>query len=175
MSLQPSTPPNTKPAYAPTPEQLTRANALNRFNWMYLYVPVTLLGLTVLTLTVLMLYTVFSRSPEDPSYSFFSGLADLILIFYVILPSMLLCAIGPAAAGFLIYRATERRKLPPAERRSKIQTLLWRVDSLINQIQARLRDSYLDQAVRPLIKAHALTAALQSLAQFIRNLLRRER
>ncbi len=174
MSLQSPLPPGTKPASNPTPEQLTRANALNRFNWMYLYVPVALLGLTVLVLVILMLYAVFTRSPEDPSYSLFSGLADLILIFYVILPSMLLCAIGPAAAGFLIYRANERRKLPPEARRSKLQTLFWRVDALISQAGTQLRDSYLDQAVRPLIRAYALTAALQSLVQFVRNLLRRE-
>ncbi len=171
----PTTTTNTKSVYQPNPSQLARENALKRFNRIFVFVPVTLLGLIVLGLVIFMIWAALTSSPEDHLFSLLSGTADIILITCVILPAMLLCTVGPALAGFLIYRTAERRKLPPEEKRSKLQTLLWRIDSLIEKIQARLHDSYLDKAARPIIKGHAITAALRNINNIILRMLGRRK
>ncbi len=160
---------STKTAYEPTPNQLAREASRKRFNWIFVYIPTAVLGLIVLGMTIFMIWAALTSSPEDRIFSQLSGIADIILISCVILPAMLMCAIGPALAGLLIYRTTERRKLPPEERRSKLQNFLWRIDNLIEKIQVALRDSYLDKATRPLIKGHASVAALKALVNSIRN------
>ncbi len=175
MTIPTTTTPDSQTPYEPSPSQLAREAALKRFNWMFVYVPVTILGLIVLGLVIFMIWAAVTNSPEDHLFSLLSGTADIILISCAILPAMLVCAIGPALAGLLIYRTNERRKLTPEERRSKLQVLLWRVDQLITKIQTRLRDSYLDQVVRPVIKGHALAAALRTIADNIRKLLGRNK
>ena len=85
---------------------------------------------------------------------------------------MLLCAVGPALLGFIVFRAGKRRKLEIEQRRSKLQVLLWRIDGLIDTIQGKLRDTYLDLAAKPVIKGHALAAALRATADFLSKLFR---
>lgn len=163
----------THATYQPLTAQLQRAESLNRFNFWAVSVPVVLLLLLVVALMILMVWQALSSSPEEPIYSLLSGLADLILIFLVILPAMLLCAVGPAAAGFIIHRAVKRRQLKPEERRSKLQLLLWRIDRLLVKTYQRLRDSYLDRAARPIIKSYARWAYAKAVIEYIRQFFRR--
>lgn len=173
MTVPTTTPPTPKPAFKPTPDQLARESSRKRFNWLFVYIPAILLVLIVLGLVVTMIWAVLTTSPEDHLFGFVSGVADIVLITFVILPAMLLCTIGPALAGFMIYRANEKRQLTAEERRGKLQRLLWRFDQLVMTAQTQLRDSYLDQAARPLIKGHALAAALRNLSAQIRRFLTR--
>lgn len=170
MTIPTTTPPGADSAYQPTPSQRARESSLRRFNLIFVYIPTAVLGLVVLGLIVFMIWVALTSSPEDQVISLFSGVANIFLISCVILPAMLLCALGPAMVGFLIYRANERRKLPPPEKQSKLQKFLWKIDSLVETIQHRLRNSYLDQAANPLIKGHAIVAALRTIVDNIRKL-----
>lgn len=174
MTAQNSAYPGDKPPYEPTLEQQARENALRRFNRLTVYLPLTLVALIVLALFVLMLVRVVTHSPESQAYHFLSGLADLILIF-TLMPMLLLCAVGPALFGFLLYRANQRRSLPPAERRGKLQTLFWRLDQMLDTVQAALRDRYLEKAARPLVTGHAYAAAVQAVWHYLRKTFNRSK
>ncbi|MCA9936017.1 MAG: hypothetical protein H6662_10010 [Ardenticatenaceae bacterium] len=172
MTLPTPTIPEQKPAYEPTSSQLERESSLNRFNWMFVYIPVILAGLIVMGIVFWMIWAALTASQEDHVLSLLSGLADITLIFFVILPSMLLCAVGPALLALIASRTSKRMKLEPAQRRSKLQVLLWRLDKLVETVQTRLRDSYLDSAAKPVIKGHAISAALRATAVSLSKLFR---
>lgn len=164
-----------KPSYEPTPDQLAREKALQRFNRLYVYTPMLLVGIATLALLIFMLWHIFTVKPENQEgfYALLSGLADLILIFFNIIPMMLFCAVGPALFAYLVVRTNKRRKLPEHERRGKLQVILWRIDQVIAKIQLGLRDTYLEKAARPIIQGQALAAAIQALAQYIQRIFAR--
>jgi len=161
-----------KSPYEPTPEQLEREQALHRFNRLFVYVPLILAGVVVLALVLWMLWRVFTVTSDNQAkfYGSLSGLADLILIFFNIIPMMLLCAIGPALFGYLVRNAVKKNKLPLEERRGKLQPLLWRVDKAIAKIQSSLQDTQLQKVAKPVIQGHALAAAIQAMARSIQRI-----
>lgn len=159
-----------KPSFEPTPAQQARDVSLRRFNRLTIYLPLGAAGCAALVLLGIMLWQVFATTPESQTYRFFSGLADLILILSLF-PLLLLCAIGPALFGYLVYAANTKRKLEPAQRRCKLQTALWRLDAVLGTAQSALRDRYLEQAARPLISGHAYLAALKAVVRHVRNAL----
>lgn len=160
--------PDVPPANPPTPAQLEREAALRRFNRLYVYAPMILATLLVVGLLLYLLWQTLSQSPESPIYGLLSGLADLLLIF-ALLPMMLLCAIGPAATVLLLRQMYRQTQLEPDLRRGRLQTLFWRLDRLLTQVQTQLRDSYLEKIASPVIRGHAFLAALNALGRFIQN------
>jgi hypothetical protein len=168
MSAPESALQGSRPTYKATPEQQVRERTLRRFNRLVVSVPLAILVVAVAALTGYLLWTVFTHSPESQAYRFLSGLADLILIL-TILPMLLVCAVGPALLGYMIYAGVNRRKLKPGQRRSKLQILFWRVDRFIDTVQARLSGRYLTGIARPLIAGHATVAAVRRLLQLLRH------
>lgn len=169
MTTPTSATPAPKPAYKPTAEQLARAAKLRRFNRLAIYTPLILAAIVVIGLVVLMVWQVVVTSPEAHLYDFLSGVADLILIINIV-PMMLLCAIGPALFLLLANSANKRRQLAPELRRNKVQVLLWRVDRLLDTVQVKLRDIYLERVARPIVRGHAFGAAVRALATYLQRL-----
>lgn len=170
MTITP-TPSEPSTTYQPTPEQEERAAALRRFNRLFVYAPLGLVALIVLTLVVLMFWTRFAPDVDGrETAEFLSGLVDIIVIF-TLAPMLLLCAVGPALAGFLIYRANQRRQLPPPQRRSRLQTLLWRLERGLVKVQTKLRDEWLRQGAEPVIRGHAIMAYVKAVFNYIQRIL----
>ncbi len=161
-----------KPLHEPTTEQLDREKALHRFNRLYVYTPLAVAGLAVVALVALMFWRALTITPENQQevYGLLSGLADLILIFFYIIPMILLCAIGPALFVYLLRNATKRRKLPAYEQRSKVQGVLWRVDQVVAKVQASLRDTHLQTIAGPIIQGHALAATIKAVAHYLQRI-----
>lgn len=157
--------PSDSQAYQPSSDQLERAAALQRFNRLYVYLPVAVLGLVGLVLVGLLLWGVFSPNVTG-TRELASGLADVIVILTVI-PLLLLCAIVPAAAiGLVVYR----RQQPPREH-GRFHTLIWRLDTLVAKVQTKTATT-LPKAAAPFIKGQAWAAYARTLWTSLKTNLR---
>lgn len=164
MSIQAPPSPSSEQPYIPTETQLTRAASLRRFNWLYVYAPVLLGGLVILALVVWMLVGIFTTEGAETA-AFLSGLADLILIFFM-MPMLLLCALGPAALGGILYYAYDRRRKQreanvPVLAGGPVQRLFWRLESLLDTVREKL-DAIYPRIAGPIIKMNSLLAYLGS-------------
>ena len=167
------------PATTPTPEfepsssQLERAKAIRRFNWRFVYIPLIIGIVIVLVLLGLMLWVGLAPQQAESYRPFFSGLADIVLIFTLI-PMMMLCSIGPIALiglGAFRYQKRQEQKEsgepePPAR---GLQLLLWRVDSLLDKASSSVQ-THAPKAATPIIQVNAFLAYVESLIKQIRNL-----
>lgn len=153
--------------YRASAEQLQRAAALRRFNWLYVYTPVIVLSLVALTLVILLLWGVLSPNIEGTN-AFVSGLADVVIILFS-LPLMLLCAIGPAALVGMIVLDVRRRRDPQAVPiLDRLQRLLWRLDSLAGSVLLKTRELS-HKAAELVIRAHTRIAYLKTLFNRIKR------
>jgi hypothetical protein len=152
MRTIPNSPPSVE--YQPTAAQQQRAAALRRFNWLYFYLPITLISLGGLALFV---YLLWSSLPAEQTQErlFVSALADIVIILTV-LPTLLLCAIVPGAA---VYLTMHGRKAGWAPLR-KLQTLFWRLEGLLAKIDGPIRQVS-DKTAQALIQAHSRAAWLR--------------
>lgn len=161
-------------AIQPTVEQKERLNRLKRFNWLFVYLPMLIFVLIIAALIGVMVWGVFS--PQNETHLLFlSGLADLILIM-ILLPTLLLCALGPAALGGLIYfwntgRKTRKEALLPVEG-LWLQRQLWRLEGLIDKGQSQL-NIWLPRIVQPVIQVNGWLAYVQQWLMRIRKMITR--
>jgi hypothetical protein len=170
MTIVPTPPPTAE--YQPTAAQKARAAALRRFNWLYFYLPILLFTIGGLTIIVLLLWSSLTAEREQQRL-FVSGLADLILIL-TIAPLLLLCAIVPGTAAYLLVRGRKEGQAPIR----RLQTLLWRLEAFLARVGRRVTEIG-TQAADKIIHVHSLTAGLRqfirSLPEQIKQFLRRER
>lgn len=153
-----------KPDTVPTPEQLTRAAARRRFNILFVYLPLAVAAIGVITLIVLMIIGVLSPMPET-SRELVSGMADLIVIL-VIMPLVLVCGAVPLGlGGYLIHR---RRQKPKAAQPTtavpqygRLQRLFWKAEDLLVKSR-RKADELLPKIAQPVIRGNAFFAYLET-------------
>jgi hypothetical protein len=158
-----------RPAYEPNEEQIARAAARRRFNWLYIYTPVLLLTAVILVVTGFMIWRVFV--PTDAvNAALLSGLADVVLIL-ALLPTILIWgAIVALPIGFYIYRYRQRREEPAEDevyihKYGRFRVLLWRVDHKLETVQQLLNERILPAITRPIIRLHALVTAVVTWGQ----------
>jgi hypothetical protein len=158
-----------RPAYEPDEEQIARAAARRRFNWLYIYMPVLMLTAVILILTGFMIWRVFA--PTDAvNAALLSGLADVILIL-ALLPTILIWgAIVALPIGFYIYRYQQQREEPAEDqvyihKYGRFRVLLWRVDHKLGEGQQLLNERILPALARPIIRLHALVTAVKAWLQ----------
>lgn len=149
----------------PSSAQQARVTALNRFNRLYIYLPVGLLTAVFLGLSAYLLYLAISPPAED-THRFLSGVADLILIVWL-LPVVALFSLSMLAiiGGYVYYWYVldeAERPLPPAPAYGRIRTFLWRVDNALAYYLFKLRMGE-RRVVAPLIRAHGRWAYNASL------------
>lgn len=161
----------TKERFQPAPAQLGRAAARRRFNLLYVYIPIALASLIVIGLVGLLFWRVFSPDVEG-TRQFASALADVIIIGTTV-PLMLLCAIGPASLiGVAVYRRNRKQPEGDPQPYGRLQTLLWRLDALVANIQAKLAET-LPRIARPIVEAYARAAYLHTFLEHVKKIFSR--
>lgn len=156
--------------YRPTAEQLARDERHTRYMRRNVYLPIFAAILIVVLLFLLVLFLAFGVG-TPAAYSFIAGMAGLIVILTAI-PLILLMAILPLAyLGFLINRRQQRKMYPeagPMAYRSRVQILLWQLDSLLERVRAQTeRGGYMLE--RPLVRAHASAEYMKGLTRGLRR------
>lgn len=156
MAMYPSEEPVS---YSPSEEQLERERALKRYNRLYIYVPVGIAVAFGLFLVVIMLIGIFAPGLIGAE-EFLSGLADTILVLWM-MPMMVLCAIVPIAYfGYLINRRQRRNMLPPDSpllRHSRTQMALWQAQNIAERVEKKT-DEVSDQVAKPFISVNSFAA-----------------
>lgn len=168
-------PPEEPSAYSPTLEQLERERALKRFNRLYIYTPVAIVTVIVIGLLVLMLIGIFAPGLVGAE-GFLSGLADTILVLWMI-PMSLFCAIGPIAyIAYLINRRQRRSQLPPDSpllRHSRVEMALWRAQDISDQIDQK-GDDVSDRIAKPFFSVGSLAAYVDAWLNILTRPFRRD-
>ena len=118
--------------YQPTAAQQARADALRRFNLWAIYVPLGLITAAILVLVVAMIVLAVIQPRWRPTTS---AVADLLVIL-TILPTLLLCTLLPAGAGFVFIDSRRKGRAPLRS----LRTLLWRLDTLVSRVQRIVSD-----------------------------------
>lgn len=153
--------------FEPTEVQEERARALRRFNRLFVYLPMSIVGLGVFVVVGLLLWGSFSPNITG-TRAFTSALADIILIL-TIAPVMLLCALFAAGLiGLLVYGS----KKPEGSKYGRVQTALWKLHNLSDRLQAN-RQLWADTAARPIIQGRAKLTYYQTLLKLFGKLFSR--
>jgi hypothetical protein len=160
----------SRTSHRPTLEQLARDEARRRYLRRNVYAPIVIMTIIVVVLLAGIVYLGFvARTPQ--ALSFIAGLSALTVIL-ISLPLTVCMSIMPIAWLALTLNRRQKRKLypetGPMAYRSRLQILLWQLDSLLVAAQntaarggATLR--------RPLIKAHTRAVYWREVARGIRN------
>lgn len=160
-------------ALEPTEEQKQRLAARRRFNWSYVYAPIILFSLVILSLIGLLIYGVLSPNGNGTA-EFASALADIILIM-TITPLLLLCALPTLLfAGVVVYRRQQRKEkkergeLVPEH--GRVQRLFWRLDNLLTRIQTIIQQQA-PKGAGPIINVNAWLSYLLAFWQQLKSFL----
>lgn len=150
----------------PTSSQLERAAAIKRFNTMYVYLPVGLGALLVISLVILLLIAVLG-SEELQTLLTVSAVADIVVIAWII-PTMVVCAIVPSLFIFLTVQGRQRGAAPIRQ----LQLLMWRADNILWTVRDKVND-IAPRVANPFIRAHAAAAYVSTLFKNIIRIFRR--
>jgi len=131
----------------PTVRQKERAARLRRFNWLFVYLPTSLI--TVLVIGILVYLLVISLPDNPEARKNVSAIADGLMILAT-LPLLVICGVLPALAFFVTIQARQRGIAPVL----KIQRLSWRMEKGLVNISARVKNVS-TRSVRPVINIHA--------------------
>jgi hypothetical protein len=149
--------------FTPTAVQLERANALKRFNRWVIYVPLGLLATAVLGLLIYLLILAI-WPPYADTRLFLSGIADIVLILFM-LPVVLIFGLLLAGIfGGLFYWQQSRKEEgePSLQRRyGRLRLLLWKGDQKLG-ILFRHIDQLLPKVADPVIRFNAFMAYLNT-------------
>jgi len=145
--------------FQPSAEQLERERALKRFNRNFITIPIVLAVAIVLTITILMLVAIFSPGPAG-SLAFLSGLADTILVLWMI-PMTVLCAIVPILyIAYLVNRRQRRAELPPESpllKHSRTEMALWKAQNISDRVDSK-SESLSKRIAEPFIRLGEFSA-----------------
>ena len=127
-------------------EREARDAKLKRFNLLAVYLPIALVTLLVIVLMIgLIVATLVSDGAADRAMG--SGFADLVLTSVVLIPMSLLCAVFPAAGGFLLYKRREKGSIV----RKPLTNVLRKVDGGIVSAESKYKQIE-PKIVEPTIK-----------------------
>lgn len=169
----PQEPTNT---FVPTAVQFERVNALKRFNRWMIYVPLGLLTTAVLGLLIYLLIIAIWPPYEDTRF-FLSGVADFILILFM-LPVMLIFALLLVGifGGAIYWRQSRKEDGEPSMQRKygRLRLLLWKVDQKLSDIYQQA-DKLTPLVANPVIRFNALLAYINTwVAQLTKQLNRHD-
>jgi hypothetical protein len=174
--LPPNWQPEPRVVFVPTAVQLERVNKLKRFNRWAIYVPLGVLTTAVLGLLVYLLILAIWPPFED-THLFLSGVADIILILFM-LPVVLifgLLLVGILGGG--IYWRKSRKDNGDSSLQKKygrLRLLLWKLDQKLSVIYQQA-DTLMPRLAGPVIRFNALTAYINTwLAQLMKQLNRHD-
>lgn len=158
-----SWPPEPDDPFVPTAVQLERANALKRFNRLVLYLPLGLLATAVFGLLIYLL-VIAIWPPYEDTRLFLSGIADIILILFM-LPVVLIFGLLLAGIfGGLVYQRQSRKEngTPTLQQKyGRFRLLLWKLDQKLSAVY-RKADQLMPKVANPVIRFNAFTAYISS-------------
>jgi hypothetical protein len=161
--------------FTPSAEQLERERALRNYNRKFIYFPVFVAVAIGVILTVLMLVALFAPGPAG-SLAFLSGLADTILVMWMI-PMTVLCAIGPVMyIAYLVNRRQRRAELPPDSlllKHRRSQMALWQAQNISDRIEKQT-ESISDRIAKPFITLDAFVQYIFAWLTILARPFRRE-
>jgi hypothetical protein len=161
-------PPPEPTSFTPSNEQLEREQALKRFNRLYIYTPVAIGAAVAIGLLILMLVGIFAPGLVGAE-AFLSGLADTILVMWMI-PMMVLFAMGPIAyVAYLVNRRQRRNQLPPDSpllQHSRVEMALWQAQNVLDRVE-RQTEAVSDRVAQPFVNAGGLKAEVNAWSEIL--------
>lgn len=161
--------------FQPSDEQLARMAATQRFIRLYVYLPMGVITAVVVFITLYLLYLAFFP-PTPDIYIFLSGLADFVLVMFLIPVVTIFGLLLTAGIGGYIYywygMDETERPIPPAPAHGRIRTLLWQVDSLIVRFRPKLLEAE-TRITRPVIRFHVWLAFVSAWVNSVQRWVRR--
>lgn len=152
--------PYVRTTYVPTAEQLARDAELQRYNKRAVIIPVVIAAAIALILFILLFVIAFGLRETGQAREFIAGMSALTIILMAI-PLIFLMTIMPIAyLAWWANRRQQRKLYPetgPMAYRSRLQILLWQIDSFLAQAQVQIARGS-DAVTKPLIRAHELWA-----------------
>lgn len=159
----------------PTVQQLQRAQALRRFNWLYLYLPLGLFGAVWIGLIGGMIWLTISgrwfAMETNATYyrQLYSGIADGVLIL-AMTPWLVICALPTLLAVALVINRGQKAQNEAS--RPEQLPLFWRVENSLDKFYGQIEKT-LPKLARPVITAHALVSFLKTILNQIKQLIKR--
>lgn len=149
--------------FVPTAVQLERAKALKRFNWWAIYVPLGVLATAVVAFLIYLLILAI-WPPYSDTRLFLSGVADIILIFFM-LPVVLLFGLLLAGifGGAIYWRRSKKETGEPSlqNKYGRLRLLLWKLDQKLSTVYRKI-DQLMPQIAQPVVRLNATLAYLSS-------------
>lgn len=160
----------------PTAEQLARLARRNRFNRLFVYLPVGLVALLWLGLVLglLWLTIVGSWFAMDTNQEYYralvSGVADAFTIL-MLSPLLVLCAIPIVlAAGLIVYR---RRRKGDREPGPESLPIMWRIENVVSSVRSRV-DGTTPKVAQPIINAYGAVTYLRTFYRRLKEIISQE-
>jgi hypothetical protein len=157
----PNWPQEPRDTFVPTAVQLERANALKRFNRLVLYLPLGLLATAVLGLLIYLLILAIWPPYEDTRF-FLSGIADIILILFMLpVVAFFGLLLAGSLGGVIYWRQSRKDNGTPTlqQKYGRLRLLLWKLDQKLSIVYRKL-DQITAKVARPVIRFNTLTAYL---------------
>ncbi len=151
MSQTSASLPEYQTPFTPSDEQKERAEALKRFNRLYVLTPI--IAVSVVTVLIIATMIILAIAPNySENTVFISALADMSIIMFTI-PMIILMLSGPLLLIGLINLSRKRRKLgkPAFDQGGGLQVLLWKLDLLVQKSQSKTNEvapQLADQVIR---------------------------
>lgn len=158
--------------FSPTDAQKQRAEALKRFNRLYVLTPIIIAAVVALLIITLMLVATLAPG-ITVNAEFISALAD-ITIMMILFPLILLMISGPLLLAAILNASHKRRKLgkPAFDQGGGLQVLLWKIDLLIQKSQ-RKTNEVAPQIANQVIRFNEKLAYIEAFIKQLANNFRR--
>ena len=117
--------------------QNERRRQLKRFNLLYIYLPLTMLVVFLITMVVLLGWVSLSEGGANISgREQASGVADFMVITLCLVPMSLLCLVFPGAGGYLLYLRRKKGSFV----RERVAGLMHKAEGGLESADAKLAD-----------------------------------
>ncbi|MCB8981534.1 MAG: hypothetical protein H6657_29355 [Ardenticatenaceae bacterium] len=160
--------------FVPTAVQLERDRALKRFNLWAVYVP---LGVVVTAVLALLIYLLIIAiwPPYEDTRMFLSGIADIILILFM-LPVVLIFGLvvaGLIGGGIYWRKSRQESDAPELQKQyGRLRLLLWKVDQKLSGIYRQI-DQVMPKIAGPVIRYNATLAYINTWLDHLKNQFKR--
>lgn len=164
----------TTTTFVPTADQLERDRSLKRFNLWAVYVPLGVLVTAVLALLIYLLIIAI-WPPYKDTRLFLSGIADIILILFM-LPVVLifgLLLVGMIGGGIYWRKSRQESDAPALQKQyGRLRLLLWKVDQKLSGLYRQI-DQLMPKVAGPVIRYNAFLAYANAWLEHFKQQLKR--
>lgn len=164
----------TKPIpLQPSPHQLARQKARQRFNWLYVYLPLGFVVLLWVTAILGLFWLTIAGdwfamdTNEESMRQTISGVADFVTIF-AIAPWLIVCALPTILPIALVINQRQKAKAKAEQGEPEKLPIFWRIENQLTNITSKI-ESVLPKVARPVITLNATIAFIQGLFRALKR------